>query len=46
MVLWGNEIFPTTVRSIGMGIFFSIGLIGGFLSPFVVDLSYEFCKKI
>lgn len=41
IVLWANEIFPTTIRSVGMGVFFGIGIIGGFLSPFLVDLSYE-----
>mmetsp|Transcript_11344 Transcript_11344/g.1017 ORF Transcript_11344/g.1017 Transcript_11344/m.1017 type:complete len:80 (-) Transcript_11344:205-444(-) len=41
IVLWANELFPTTIRSVGMGIFFGIGIIGGFLSPFLVDLSYE-----
>jgi hypothetical protein len=39
MVIWTTELYPTTVRSAGMGIVFGIGLSGGALSPYVVELA-------
>lgn len=39
-MIWANELFPTTVRAIGLGCCFSIGFVGGFLSPYVVEFSY------
>jgi hypothetical protein len=36
MVIWISELFPTTVRSAGMGIVFGLGLSGGAISPYVV----------
>lgn len=38
--LWGGEIFPTVVRSNGMGICSMLGRVGGLLAPGVTDLSH------
>lgn len=41
--LWGGEMFPTVVRSNGMGICSMLGRVGGLLAPLITDLSY-YCK--
>ncbi|XP_034479204.1 organic cation transporter protein [Drosophila innubila] len=37
--LWGGEIFPTVVRSNGMGLCSMLGRIGGLLAPLICDLA-------
>ncbi|KAL4465356.1 hypothetical protein ABPG72_016757 [Tetrahymena utriculariae] len=39
MVLLCGETYPTTLKSVGYGFNFAIGMIGSFLSPYIVDLS-------
>ncbi len=41
LMIWSNELYPTTIRSSGLGIVFGFGLIGGYLSPFLVEFSIE-----
>ncbi|KAL7738466.1 hypothetical protein ACLKA6_006774 [Drosophila palustris] len=38
--LWGGEIFPTVVRSNGLGLCSMFGRVGGLLAPFICDLSH------
>lgn len=35
-----SEIYPTAVRSSGLGICSTIGRLGGFLAPYVVDMNF------
>ncbi|EDV98284.1 organic cation transporter protein [Drosophila grimshawi] len=37
--LWGGEIFPTVVRSNGVGLCSMIARIGGFIAPLICDLA-------
>ncbi|EWS71491.1 MFS transporter (macronuclear) [Tetrahymena thermophila SB210] len=39
MVLLCGETYPTTLKSVGYGFNFAIGMIGSFLSPYIVDIS-------
>ncbi|KAL4426919.1 hypothetical protein ABPG74_012919 [Tetrahymena malaccensis] len=39
MVLLCGESYPTTLKSVGYGFNFAIGMIGSFLSPYIVDIS-------
>ena len=38
-LLWVNELYPTTVRSIGNGMIDGMGLIGAEMAPLIVRLS-------
>ncbi|KAH8354895.1 hypothetical protein KR093_000637 [Drosophila rubida] len=38
--LWGGEIFPTVVRSNGMGLCSMLGRVGGLLAPLICDLAH------
>ncbi|KAH8418410.1 hypothetical protein KR222_009302, partial [Zaprionus bogoriensis] len=38
--LWGGEMFPTVVRSNGMGLCSMLGRIGGLAAPLICDLAY------
>ena len=37
--LWSSELFPTSVRSLGVGVFFTFEIFASSISPFVVDFS-------
>jgi len=39
MILLAGESFPTTIRSSGYGFIFSVGFIGSFVAPFLVEAS-------
>ncbi|KAH8389311.1 hypothetical protein KR215_000233 [Drosophila sulfurigaster] len=38
--LWGGEMFPTVVRSNGMGLCSMLGRVGGLLAPLICDLAH------
>ena len=54
MMIWANELYPTTgnflkislVRSSGLGIVFGFGLIGGYVSPYIVEGSKNVASSI
>ena len=41
LVIWSSELYPTTVRSAGLGWVFGIGLIGAIVAPFLIQLSKD-----
>lgn len=38
--LWGGEMFPTVVRSNGMGLCSMLGRVGGLVAPLICDLAH------
>lgn len=45
-MIWANELYPTTVRSSGLGVVFGFGLIGGYVSPYIVELSKSVIESL
>ena len=38
MVIWATELYPTTIRAVGLGNAFVLGLLGTLASPYVIEL--------
>jgi hypothetical protein len=37
--IYANEFYPTTLRALGSGFLFSVGVIGSFSAPYAIELS-------
>lgn len=38
LVIWQNELYPTDIRSVGIGFVYSFGIAGGYLIPYIQHL--------